>query len=120
MEIVDGDDWPLLLDHRASARETVGRASGLAVEGDSVIATLRLGLADDVEPLFQRIRDGILKHVSAGYSVQKWRESTDPETRQRMKTAIRWRLLEVSLTPIPADRSAVIRRSEIMPFDLQD
>lgn len=119
LEFTPDDDWPLLVDHRASARETVGRAHSVTVDGDTIGASLRLGLADDVEPLLQRVRDGILKHVSAGYSVLQWRESVDPETRQRTKTAVRWRLLEVSLTPVPADRRAVIHRSESMPFDLE-
>lgn len=119
LEFTPDDDWPLLVDHRASARETVGRAHSVTVDGDTIGASLRLGLADDVEPLLQRVRDGILKHVSAGYSVLQWRESVDSETRQRTKTAVRWRLLEVSLTPVPADRRAVIHRSESMPFDLE-
>lgn len=110
------DDLPLLTDHKASARETVGRASAFTVDGSAVHATLRLGLADDVEPIFQRVRDGTLRHVSAGYRVLEWREGRDDQG-QRTKTATRWRILEVSLTPIPADRNAIIQRSAEMPFD---
>ncbi|PYF11019.1 HK97 family phage prohead protease [Rhodobacter viridis] len=113
-------DLPLLTDHRASARETVGRAFGIAVDGSAVTASLRLGMATDIEPLFERVRDGVLRHVSAGYQVLEWAESFDPDTRQRTKTATRWRLLEVSLTPIPADHRAIIqRRSATMPLDTE-
>lgn len=115
--IRSGDDLPLLLDHRATARETVGRAHSVTVDGATVLATLRLAAADDVEPLAQRLRDGTLRHVSAGYQALEWTESVHPETRQRVKTAARWRLLEVSLTPIPADPNAVIMRSEALAFD---
>ena len=116
---IDGRDFPLLLDHRAASRETVGRAHSLTIDGYTVHAVLRLALADDVTPITQRIRDGTLRHVSAGYAVLKWAESIHPETRQRTKTATRWRLLEVSLTPLPADQNAIIHRTEDMAFDLQ-
>lgn len=111
------DDLPLLADHRQTARETVGRAFGLTIDGSSVRAVLRLSMADDVEPLRQRIADGSLRAVSAGYSVQQWAETKTPDG-TRTKTATRWRLLEVSLVPIPADRNARITRSLPMPFDL--
>ncbi|WP_108259133.1 phage major capsid protein [Mangrovicoccus ximenensis] len=117
LQFAEDSDVPLLTDHRASARETVGRAFGFAADGDQVTATLRLGAADDIEPLHQRVQDGTLKHVSAGYRVQQWSEATDPQTGQRTKTAVRWQILEVSLTPVPADHRAVIRRSNDMPFD---
>lgn len=112
------DDTPLLTDHRASARATVGRASGFTVDGSAVHAVLRLGAADDVAPIFQRVRDGTLRHVSAGYRVTEWREGRDAQGR-RTKTATRWRILEISLVPIPADRNAIIiiKRSGSMPFD---
>ena len=118
LENLPDDDEPLLTDHRASARETVGRATGFKVDGEAINATLRLGWADDVLPIFQRVKDGTLRHVSCGYRVAEWREGKD-ETGQRTKTARRWRIHEVSLTPIPADRNAIIKRSESMPFDLQ-
>lgn len=112
------DDFPLLTDHKQAARETVGRASGLVIDGPSVSATLRLGMADDIEPIFQRVKDGTVRHVSAGYQVLAWRESRDPDG-TRIKTATKWRLLEVSLVPVPADRNAIIHRSGAMPFDLE-
>jgi HK97 family phage prohead protease len=121
LEIEAGADFPLLTDHRPNAREVVGRVHSLEVDGNRVFASLRLANVDDVEPLVQRIRDDVLKHVSAGYAVLKWRETIDPETRQRTKTATRWRLREVSLTPLPADQNATIHRSmeNDMPFDLE-
>lgn len=113
------DDWPLLADHKQSARETVGRASDLVIDGPSITASLRLGMADDIEPIFQRVRDGVIRHVSAGYRVLQWAESRNPDG-TRVKTATRWRLLEVSLVPIPADPLAIIHRSAEMPFDLEN
>lgn len=118
LDLQPGDDLPLLTDHRQAARETVGRAFDISVDGGSVSATLRLGAADDIEPIFQRVRDGVIRHVSAGYSVSQWAETTASGT--RTKTATKWRLLEVSLVPVPADRNAIIhQRSGAMPFDLE-
>lgn len=118
LENTPDDDVSLLTDHRQSARETVGRASGFTVDGSAVHAVLRLGLADDVEPIFQRVKDGTLRHCSAGYRVTEWREDRDDSGR-RTKTATRWRILEISLVPIPADPGAIIKRSGTMPFDVE-
>lgn len=104
------DDFPLLLDHVTAARETIGRATRIAVEDTAVKAVLRFTAADDALPIRQRVKDGTLKHLSVGYHVLAWREGTDAQGR-RTKTAIRWRLREVTLTPIPADPNSRIQRS---------
>jgi HK97 family phage prohead protease len=111
LEFERDGDWPLLLDHQAASRMTIGRASGLVIEGEAVKATLRFTAADDAAPIRQRVQDGTLKHLSVGYRVLKWRDGVDQDG-QRTKTAIRWRLLEVTLTPIPADPNSRIQRSE--------
>ncbi|WP_406735965.1 Mu-like prophage major head subunit gpT family protein [Thioclava sp. GXIMD4215] len=117
LEFNEDDDWPLLTDHKQSARETVGRVSDLVIDGPSIRATLRLGQADDIAPIYQRVKDGTLPHVSVGYQVLAWRESKSPDG-TRIKTATRWRLLEVSLVPVPADRNAtIVRSASEMPFD---
>jgi HK97 family phage prohead protease len=110
LEFEPGDDFPLLLDHVSAARETIGRASGIVVEDAAVKAVLRFTAADDAMPIRQRVKDGTLKHLSVGYHVLAWREGTDAQGR-RTKTAIRWRLREVTLTPIPADPNSRIQRS---------
>ncbi|MBR3370899.1 MAG: Mu-like prophage major head subunit gpT family protein [Rhodobacteraceae bacterium] len=112
----EGADVPLLEDHTQAARKIAGHS--FIVDGPSVRATLRLSQADDLEPLRQRIADGSLRHVSAGYQVLAWRETRTPDG-TRIKTATKWRILEVSLVPIPADRNAIIQRSAEMPFDLE-
>lgn len=113
-------DWPLLTDHAVSTRSTIGRASGLTIEEDAVKATLRFTAADDALPIRQRVRDGTLKHLSVGYRVQQWCEGTDANG-QRTKTAVRWQLLEVTLTPIPADSNARItqRNDNMDPEEIE-
>lgn len=106
------DDVPLLTDHRHEARASVGRVTGITIDGDSVVGTLTLGTADDLQPIAQRLADGTLRHVSVGYSVAEWAEGKDANG-NRTKTATRWALKEVSIVPIPADPNAKItKRSE--------
>ncbi|MDQ1848367.1 hypothetical protein Q9299_08715 [Gemmobacter fulvus] len=64
LECRDSNDFPQLTNHRSAARETVGRASGLVINGPSVSATLCLGQADDIKPIFQRVKDGVIRHAS--------------------------------------------------------
>lgn len=115
--ILSGDDWPLLADHRPTARETIGRVHDVRVDGDSVVARLRFSGADDLLPIRQRVQDGTLRAFSAGYSVEAWEEGKDADG-IRTKTATRWHLKEVSLVAIPADPNAT-RRSDTVAFDLE-
>ncbi|ODT17498.1 MAG: hypothetical protein ABS35_25680 [Kaistia sp. SCN 65-12] len=112
--MAEGADVPLLADHAATARATVGRAHGFDIGPESVTAQLRFSVADDVLPIVQRVQDRSLRHVSAGYRVSKWAEGVDPATGIRTKTATAWRLLEISIVPIPADPNSQIQRSETM------
>ncbi len=111
-------DLPLLENHMQSARSICGAVRELKIDGPSVKATIHLSNADDLEPIRQRLKDGSLKSVSAGYRVHRWDESRDPAIGQRTKTATKWEILEVSLVAIPADPNATIQRSLTMPFDL--
>lgn len=113
------DDVPLLTDHRHEARASVGRVTGIAIDGDSVVGTLTLGTADDLQPIAQRLADGTLKHVSVGYSVQEWAEGKDAQG-NRIKTAIRWSLKEVSIVPIPADPNAKIHNRSEEPMEREE
>jgi HK97 family phage prohead protease len=115
LNIEDGEDFPLQLDHSSASRSTVGRGHSLKVDGNKLTAALRFSVADDVKPVTQRVSDGTLRHLSIGYRVSRWLETTDPKTGVRTKTAIDWRIDEISITPIPADRNATItHRSENM------
>ncbi|WP_277023608.1 Mu-like prophage major head subunit gpT family protein [Paracoccus hibiscisoli] len=115
--VLSGDGWPLLADHRPTARETIGRVHDVRIDGNIVLARLRFSGADDLLPIRQRVEDGTLRAFSAGYSVETWAEGKDA-TGQRTKTATRWHLKEVSLVAIPADPNAT-RRNDQMPFDIE-
>lgn len=94
--------------HRQSAvRDVLGSVQSAAVDGQRGTALIRFSARPEVEPLWQDVLSGILRHVSVGYSVEDWAEST--ENGARVLTAVRWTPHEISLVPTPADPGAHIR-----------
>lgn len=107
---------PVLDGHRqASARDTIGVVTAFRSEGNALIATIRLLQSDDVKPIIERIRQGVIRGVSVGYRVQRWADSI--ENKVRVRTAAAWSIFEVSAVPVPADPGATFR-SENMPEDI--
>lgn len=107
---------PVLDGHRqASARDTIGVVTAFRTEGNALIATIRLLQSDDVLPIVERIRQGVIRGVSVGYRVQRWADTI--ENKVRVRTAAAWSIFEVSAVPVPADPGATFR-SENMPEDI--
>jgi HK97 family phage prohead protease len=101
---------PVLDGHRqGSARDVIGTITGHRMEDGKLVATIRLSGAADAAPIVERIREGTIKGVSIGYRVTRWAESTDPNSRARVRTAAAWSISEVSAVPIPADSGAQFR-----------
>ncbi len=107
--------------HRQGAvRDVLGNVRQAIVDGKQGKATLQFSARAEVEPVWQDVLNGILRHVSVGYVVDEngWRESM--EGGKRIKTAIRWTPMEISLVPTPADPGATIRKEEnYMPETIQ-
>lgn len=105
------DGAPLLNSHRTSdTRDAVGVVVGHRIEGQQLIVTLRLSQASDAAPTVQRILEGTIRGLSIGYVVSLWNETT--ENGNRVRTAARWRVSEVSAVAIPADAGATFRSKE--------
>jgi hypothetical protein len=104
--------------HRQSAvRDVLGNVQSAAVDGQRGTAMIRFSARPEVEPLWQDVLSGILRHVSVGYSVEDWSETT--ENGARVLTAVRWTPHEISLVPTPADPGAHIRMENYMPDDIR-
>jgi hypothetical protein len=102
--------------HRQSAvRDVLGTVRGAHVDGRQGVATLQFSARPEVEPIWQDVRAGILRHVSVGYTVERWRDDTNPATGERVRTAVAWTPIEISLVPTPADPGATIRQGGTMP-----
>ncbi|RHZ91691.1 peptidase U35 [Cereibacter sphaeroides] len=94
--------------HRQSAvRDVLGSVQSASVDGQRGTALILFSARPEVEPLWQDVLSGILRHVSVGYSVEDWAETT--ENGARVLTAVRWTPHEISLVPTPADPGARIR-----------
>lgn len=109
LDIASAEGVPLLNGHRAGvAGDVVGIVTAPRIEGGKLLVTLRLSQAEDAAPVVQRVREGTLSKFSIGYRVDQWRETV--EQGLRVKTAVRWRILELSAVPIPADAGATVRQ----------
>jgi len=94
--------------HRQTAvRDVLGSVRSAAVDGKRGTALIQFSARPEVEPVWQDVLAGILRHVSVGYSVEEWSETT--ENGARVLTAVRWTPHEISLVPTPADPGAHIR-----------
>ncbi len=99
--------------HRQSAvRDVLGSVREAAVDGRRGTALIQFSARPEVEPIWQDVLTGILRHVSVGYSVEEWAESQ--ENGARVLTAVRWTPHEISLVPTPADPGAKIRMENDM------
>ena len=108
LDLASVEGVPLLNGHRAGVvGDVVGIVTAPRIEGGKLLVTLRLSQAEDAAPVVQRVREGTISKFSIGYRVTEWRETT--EQGLRVKTAARWRILEVSAVPIPADAGATVR-----------
>lgn len=106
-------DWEaaraVLLNHRPG--QLVGPISSIRIEGNGLVVD-EVGVLPDARmesgvKVQDAIESGALRGISIGYFYDEADTTWDPES--RTLTVHKWRLLEVSLTPIPADDSAGLR-----------
>ena len=97
--------------HRQTAvRDVLGTVRDATVTGKEGTATIQFSARPEVEPIWQDVTAGILRHISVGYSVEEWADSTEDGT--RVRTATKWTPHEISLVPSPADPGATVRMEE--------
>ncbi len=98
----------LLINHKPDL--LAGSISGMSADGRQMISAANID-GDATMPSGVNVRkavaNGMLRGVSIGYTYSNKDAVYDEET--RTITVKKWRLLEISLTPIPADGKAQIR-----------
>ncbi len=101
-----------LLNNHSSyeIRDVLGVTSSPSVDGERGIVDVKFSKREDVEPVFQDVKDGILKNFSVGYRVYKYQEVGE-ENGVKVLRAIDWEPMEVSLVGIPADPNAQVRNN---------
>ena len=85
----------------------LGVVESARVVDNEIVATLRMSAKPEQANINQDIADGILRHLSVGYSVEQWTDGTAGGKRTR--TAAKWTPREVSFVAVPADRNAHTR-----------
>lgn len=104
---------PLLNTHgQYDLRDVIGVVERAWIMNGEGRAQVRFSARDEVQPILNDVRDGILRNVSVGYQVasEDWQESRGPDD-VLVRTAKKWTPFEISLVPIPADASAQVRAS---------
>lgn len=99
---------------QADLASVLGVVTDAGIEAGAGWATVRFSGRPEVQPIVRDVQDGIIRHVSVGYAVDKWSETTDRGTGVRTRTAIAWQPRELSFVPLPADPGASVR-SAVMP-----
>jgi hypothetical protein len=100
--------------HMPELRSVIGTVEDCRVEGNEIVARLRMSERSELAPLIRDIESGIVRHLSVGYSVDQVTEGT--KDGKRTKTATRWTPREVSFVAVPADRNAHTR-TNTMPTE---
>lgn len=106
---------PLLDAHSAwSVGDVLGtvQPDSARVEKGKGLATVRFSKRDTVEPIYQDVKDKIIRNVSVGYRVHKFLEEQGKNDEIPTRTAIDWEPFEISMVPMPADTGARVRHDK--------
>jgi hypothetical protein len=79
-------------------------------------ATVRFSERDEVKPIKADVKAGIIRHLSVGYSVQKYEKVEGGDEKIPVMRATRWTPAEVSFVPMGFDDAAVARSSRTPEF----
>lgn len=82
--------------------------SARLVDGEG-IATVRFSRRPDAEPIWQDVRDKIVRNVSVGYTVHRYEETPASNGQLAIRKAVDWEPHEISMVPMPADIGAQTR-----------
>lgn len=111
---------PVLDGHQAAGvRSVIGVVERASVSAGKGTAKIRLSERPFVQPILQDVRDGILRSVSIGYSID---EATLIPGQNGQPDTIRvtgFTPMEISLVAIPADVGAQVQRSQAKTFPVQ-
>jgi len=95
-------------DRFSSVRSVLGVVTDASVDGRRGVATVQFSERPEVQGIARDVQQGIIRSVSAGYTVQTWQTEKRADG-TRIKTATRWTPKEISFTPLAADAGARVR-----------
>lgn len=101
---------PVLNTHSSwDLGDVIGVVERAWIEGAEGRALLRLSDREDVQPIVRDIQAGIIRNISVGYTVEKWRVTEATGNSGEIREALSWTPAEVSFVPVPADAGAQVR-----------
>lgn len=104
---LDKGRMPLLDSHaRWSLRDQLGKVVSGEFVDKEFRGKVKFSKREDVEPVFQDVKDDVVSSGSLGYKVYEYQELTMPGDKIRTLKAIDWEPTEFSLTPVGADEDA--------------
>jgi phage head maturation protease len=110
MDVLRSGRAPVLDTHRRDgAAHVLGRVVAARIEGGRGYATLQFSTATDVEPVWQRVVDGTLRSISAGYRVHRYDQRREGAGSETIYRAVDWEPYEISMVPVPIDYEAMVR-----------
>ena len=105
-------------DRMGGVRAQLGIAENARLEGNKGVATMRFSNRADVDGIVQDVRDGIIRGISVGYKVNKYKRDGKTADGMPIRRAVDWEPLEISLAPVPADGESRVRASDITEYHL--
>jgi hypothetical protein len=89
-------------------RDVLGVVERAWIENGVGMATVRFSRRADVDPIWQDVREGILRNISVGYLVHRVVRE-EREGQPAIVRAVDWEPMEISFVPVPADPGAQVR-----------
>lgn len=93
----DHDDW--------SVRQVIGVVEKAWIADGAARATIRFSQADDVKPIWDRVREGVLRNCSMGFSIHEAEVVLDGDGDELWRLT-KWEPFEISMVPLGADPGA--------------
>lgn len=106
---------PFLNAHGAwNVSSVLGVIERAWIEEGQLMARVKFSGRNEIAPILQDVRDGVLPHVSVGYYVHQY-DVTEKIGELDVRRAVDWEPAEVSLVPIGFDDGATVREAQRMP-----
>ena len=104
---------PVLYNHdRMDGKNRIGVVERAWLEAGRGRAILRMSKRPDIDPIWQDIRDGILRNVSVSYTIEDFETAEENKDSPDVIRITRWTPLEISLVDIPADHTVGVGRND--------
>ncbi len=101
---------PVLNSHSSyDLGDVIGVVERAWIEQGEGRALVRFSERDDVKPIMQDVKTGILRNISVGYAVHRFEKIEGGDEEIPVYRAVDWEPHEISFVPIPADAASQVR-----------